>query len=184
MTFYIYMRELFQDIFLIIAAPFSNFIVFWTSLPLLVTWLVLEIYFTIHREEALGWNTSLSNGFILFFTGMDCVKYLITTEKVTYFSTKLLLSILLIFYGLFIVYISFTHKMPPYITFLLASPSLVYYPAILLVIWTHTNITLTKDMLLSAFILYLVVVGFFEFLRTDIGQRLIIERIKITKSEE
>ncbi len=173
-----------KGISLIITAPFSNFVIFWTSLPLLITWLVLEIYFSIHREEALGWNTSLSNGFILFFTGMDCIKYLVATEEIAYFYTKLLLSILLVLYGLFIVFISFTHRMPPYITFLLASPSLVYYPAILLVIWTHTDIMLTKDMLLSAFILYLVVVGFFEFLRTDIGQRLIIERIKIRRSEE
>jgi len=54
----------FKEIFL---APSKDPSIWWLLAPIILFWLITEIYFGRHKQERLGWNTALGNGLSMFW---------------------------------------------------------------------------------------------------------------------
>ena len=139
-----------KAIFVIITAPFSNFKIFWTVLPMLAAWIVLEVYFSRHEDENIGWNTAICNGLMLFWAGLN-ILFSMTTSR--YVFQKFIMMSIIIGYAIFLVYISFTHRYSQKATFRFASTNIVYYFGILGILYAYDVILPTARSILSSVVL-------------------------------
>ncbi len=139
-----------KAILVIVTAPFSNFKIFWTVLPMLIAWIILEVYFTRHENENIGWNTAICNGLMLFWAGLN-ILFSMTTSR--YIFQKFIIMSIIIGYAAFLIYISFTHRYSPKFTFRLASTNIVYYFGILGILYAYNVILPTARSIFSSIIL-------------------------------
>src|SRR3989338_5810465 len=101
--------------------------IWWLLAPIILFLLVIEVYFGRHKKEKLGWNTALGNGLNLFWIVIISLKVLFMEGIALFNAGKLIFVIFLAVYSIFIVFMSFTHKVKDSFAFLLASPTAVYY---------------------------------------------------------
>lgn len=143
----------------IFKSPSNDWSVFWLIAPILLFWLMLEIYFDRHKKEELGWNTALGNGLSLFWVAISCVKFIVG-ENFTFESFWRTFWIFIIFsYSLFIIWISFTHRLKKNIVYLLASPTPIYFLSIMIVLLSYGVLEFSWIILVDLSILYLLILG-------------------------
>ena len=106
-------------------APFHDTSVLWVLAPVILFWIVLVIYFDEHKKEKLGWNTALGNGISMFWITVGLMRYIFETRSFAF--QKLMIVILVLAYALFVAVISFAHTFNAKTTYMLASPTPVYY---------------------------------------------------------
>jgi len=82
-----------KDIFL---APLSDFDVFWTLLPVYVSWIQAEFF--VEREKT-SYANAFTNGFAMIWASANWLKYLIDTPSQAN-DFKLFVSVLFIIYGI------------------------------------------------------------------------------------
>ena len=91
----------FKEIF---SSPFKDITVFWLLAPIILFWLILEIYFGTHKEEKLGWNTALGNGLSIFWVVVISLKSIFENNFALFSLDKLLYIIFIAVYSGVIIY--------------------------------------------------------------------------------
>jgi len=114
----------------------------WISIPLLISLILIELYFGRYSTEELGWNSSLSNSMVLVFVGIDLFRRLLNKNlpHVEFPLTKFIISGAVIIIGLLLLYLSFYHKIPKNLAFALTSVIPVNLTAYLTVVIVYKNI--------------------------------------------
>jgi len=148
----------------IFSAPFKRIEVLWLLVPLLLMWIILEIYFAKYKTEELGWNTALANGISLGWITLEGMRYLFSAQP-TDFWLRFFVNVIILVYAGMIINFSFTHKVNPKIEFLLASPTLVYFLGIFSVLWGFGLLSITIYVLIDIIILFLVILIFIRLLK-------------------
>jgi hypothetical protein len=143
----------------------------WYLAPVFLLWIVLELYFGKYKKEKLGWNTSLGNGISLTWISLESMRFLFQTRP-EYFWYKFGVIFLIMFYAFFIVYLSFTHKLPAKLTYALASPSPIYFLSMVTILWGHGVLIVTWWVLLDLFILYLIIAIIFAIIKKVVPESL------------
>lgn len=90
------------EIFKIIIAPFQSFDVLWTLIPVYIT-LTITLYY--HDEEDKDFPTMITNGFTAMWVSINWLKEVFSTPNIPLLS--LIISTILLFYGLTIVIMGF-----------------------------------------------------------------------------
>ena len=126
----------------------------WQIAPILFLWIVLMFYFSTHKQEQLGWNTSLANGISLFWVIISALQYIFSNGREFFTWSKFILFFLITLYSLFIVYIAFHHLFSARITYVLASYNAIYYFSIISLLYAHDLIYLDIAMLIAIIILF------------------------------
>ena len=144
----------------IVASPFTDFSVWWYLGPILILWFLLEIYFGKYKKEKLGWNTALGNGVSLTWINIEAMRYLFSLQLGDFWLRFLVLAIVMI-YGFFVIYISFTHKFKPAVTYSLAAPTPIYFLSVVVTLWGHGNLTLSLWVLVDLILLFILALLFF-----------------------
>jgi len=111
----------------IFSAPLKDLSILWLLAPLILFWFILEIYFGRYKSEKLGWNTALGYGMSMFWIVIISFKTMFENNFELFSIGKLLFVVFVAAYSIFIIYISFTHKVTEKIFFLFTSPTIVYY---------------------------------------------------------
>lgn len=114
----------FKEIF---SAPLRDLSILWFLTPLVLFWLILEIYFGRYKSEKLGWNSALGYGLSMFWIVIISFKTMFENNFELFSISKLLFVIFVAAYSIFIISISFTHRLKEKIFFLFTSPTIVYY---------------------------------------------------------
>ena len=114
----------FKEIF---SAPLRDLSILWFLAPLVLFWFILEIYFGRYKSEKLGWNTALGYGLSMFWIVIISFKTMFENNFELFSIGKLLFVIFVAAYYVFIIFISFTHRLKEKIFFLFTSPTIVYY---------------------------------------------------------
>lgn len=148
-----------SSIFLILKAPFAKPSIFWQLAPALILWGVMEFYFGYHKREKLGWNTALGNGISLFWIIISCLQYRFSIGDVSFTNPGLLALLVIVIYALFVMFISFEHTFPEKFTYLVSSPSPIYYFSIIALLFAHDLIPVTVEVIGSILILFLLSLG-------------------------
>lgn len=138
---------------------------FWYLGPILLFWFILEIYFSKYKSEELGWNTALGNGLSVFWVITISVKYLFDNHRENFSWMKFIALILILFYAVFIIINSFSHKLHEKLSFLLASPTATYYLSGVAIMWTYGKLEITLFVLIDLIIFYLFVLLLSFFLK-------------------
>jgi len=148
----------------IMASPFKDISIWWYLIPILLLWIVLEVYFGKYKQEKLGWNTALGNGITLTWINIESMRYLFS-EHPEPFWLRFILVLLIMFYGLFVIYISFSHKFSSKATYAFAAPSPIYYLAAITNLWGHGVLDLSFWVAIDLIIMFPILLGFFAILR-------------------
>ena len=101
--------------------PIDNQEMLPTLLPLMAGAVIMELYFGKHKQESLGWNTSVGNAAIWMTTGIS----LLMTE--TGLSQPELYAVYtLIGLGAFVTFMDFFHIWSSTVAFVISSSAMVY----------------------------------------------------------
>ncbi len=169
MAFWPSLSHAFLEVF---AAPFKAQL-WWQLLPLLVLWVVVELYLGFRRGEELGWNTALGNAISLFWMVLAATQPLFHRAPVSPFPyDRFFLLLGIIAYALFLGYASFMHRFSSRVTYAFAAPSVVFFLAFFAVLWGNGALALNRWVLLAVFLLWLFVLGarwFFFWLSARLG---------------
>jgi hypothetical protein len=150
------------DIFINLGGAFLDIIkpmfvdpsLFWYLGPVLLFWLILEVYFSRYKSEELGWNTALGNGLSVFWIITICMKYLFDNKMENFEWAKFIALIIMLLYAVFIIINSFSHRLREHLSFLLASPTATYYLSGVAVLWTYGKLQLTGWVLIDLVLFY------------------------------
>lgn len=160
----------FKEIF---SAPFKDLSVLWLLIPMFSLWLILEIYFELHKSEQLGWNTALGNGVSLCWIIIGLLRELFSKE-LDLLKAGVLIIILL--YGVFVIFISFTHKLSAKITYALASPTLIYFIGSVAVLWAFDLLQINFAVFIDLLILLGLVVGLLQIIKHFMPEELGVDK--------
>ncbi len=149
----------------IFASPFKDISVWWVLAPCLLFWIILEVYFAKHKSETLGWNTALGNGISLTWITVTLMKFLFEGKNINFTWPKFALVFIIMLYGFFISYAAFKHKFSAKTTFLLASPSPIYFLSSVAVLWSYGSLIINIYVVLDLILLYPIVVGILLLIR-------------------
>ena len=141
----------------IFSSPFKDITVLWLLVPIVLFWLILEIYFARYKTEKLGWNTALGNGLSIFWVVVTSLKTMFEDNFALFGWDKLLYLIFIAGYSGFIIYISFTHKIKEKIFFLFTSPTIIYYFLGIMVLWVHGSLSISLWVFIDLILLYMIV---------------------------
>jgi len=144
----------------VLRSMFKDPSVFWFLGPVLLFWLILEIYFSKYKKEELGWNTALGNGLSVFWILIVCIKYLFENHMANFEWQKFIALMVILVYAFFIIINSFSHKLKENVSFLLASPTITYYLSGVAILWTYGELKITIWVLIVLILCYVLVLIF------------------------
>ncbi|MBW2999864.1 hypothetical protein KY339_04275 [Candidatus Woesearchaeota archaeon] len=150
------LNEILLGFWQIIKSPFQDLSVLWLLVPIVVLWFTFEIYFGKHREEKLGWNTALGNGVSFCWVAVSVMKFIFTDMEQNFTWAKFFIILGLLCYGLFIVYISFTHTFSERVTYIFASPTAVYFLSGVGVLWGYGALEISLWVFIDLVIFFLL----------------------------
>lgn len=163
-------QEAFREIF---EAAIIEPSIWWLIAPLIILWVVLEIYLGKHPKEKLGWNTLLANGISLCWITIESIRFLFSEPTLTSFNERFIILLAILVYGVFVIIGSFLHRLPIKVMSFLAGPSLVYFLAIITILWGHGLLIITGWVLLALFIIFVILAGTFAVLKIMLSQDII-----------
>ncbi|MCK5062588.1 MAG: hypothetical protein KAJ20_02165 [Candidatus Aenigmarchaeota archaeon] len=156
---------LFAQIYSLVSAPLSNSDLLWAVYPLIITTVVVELYFGAHKEERLGWNSATANGLVLVWVGVSTIRTLMNSGG---FDLNLLTSQVagaIVGLGALLVFVSFFHILPKDIAFFVSSAIVVHFLAYLGLIFVYTDIVFNGITFYAAFLIFIVLVVFFSLVK-------------------
>ena len=144
--------------------------IWWFLTPIFILWIVMEIYFGQYKKERLGWNTILANGITFSWINIASfrVLFLENSESID-FTLRIILLALFFLYGMFIIYIAFTHKLPQKIGSWLAGPTTIYSFSTVSILWGQGILEINKWILIDFIILYFVIHLIFWLIKKKLG---------------
>jgi hypothetical protein len=148
----------------IFSSIFREFGVLWLLIPLFILWLVLEIYFDIHKGESLGWNTALGNGITLFWITADVMRSLFERNPSDFWMRFIITGVVLL-YAILIIYLSFTHKISEKWDYPISSPTPIYYIAGVTILWGYGVLEVNKFVAIDLVILFVAILIIKQILR-------------------
>jgi len=145
--------------------------IWWFLAPVFILWIVMEIYFGEYKKEKLGWNSILANGISLSWINIASfrVLFLENASSVTDFYLRLLILVILFLYGIFVIYIAFTHKLSHNIGSWLAGPTTVYFLSTMSVLWGQGHLEINQWILIDFIILYIIIYFIFYLIKKKLG---------------
>jgi hypothetical protein len=131
--------------------------IWWVLAPVFLIWTIVEIYFGMYKKEELGWNTSLAHGITLMWISVDSIRHTFNTE-VSHFWVRFIVTLCFLLYGLFLIYVCFKHRFSEKVTFHIASPNLIFFLAISVILFTYGELTLSIFVILDLVIIFILVI--------------------------
>lgn len=138
----------------------------WQIAPLLLLWILLEIYFGRYHKEKLGWNTALGNGISMIWIVLSALQFTFSNQESLRVTWPLFVSLFLLGgYALLIITVSFKHSLKSKWAYLIASPSPVYYFSIISLMIAHQVIKLSLISIIAILVIFVFSTILFFILR-------------------
>ena len=143
--------------------------IWWVLAPVFLIWIIVELYFGIYKKEALGWNTALANGITLMWICVDSLRHTFSTE-VSHFWLRFIVTLGFLLFGLFLIYVCFKHRFSERFTFHIASPNLIFFLALSVVLFTYGELSLSWYIILDLIIIFIFIVLIITLIKRLIPQ--------------
>ncbi len=143
----------------------------WILLPLLLTLLLIELYFGRYKREELGWNSALGNSLVLFFVGMNLFSWL-QRNDLLYFAVfgetalaKSIIAAVVTLESILLIALNFFHATPKKIAFSLSSVLLLNFIGVISIILVYSPIDMGILTLLASVVLFVLLCFFVKSLQ-------------------
>lgn len=144
--------------------------IWWFLAPVFVLWIIMEIYLGEYKREKLGWNSILANGISFSWINIASFRVLfLENSSAIDFNLRTIILTCFFLYGLFIVYIAFTHKIPRKIGSWLAGPTTIYFFSTVSILWGQGVLEINKLVLIDFIILYFIISFIFWLIKKKLG---------------
>lgn len=132
-----------------VEVPIENQQMLPTLLPLIAGGAIMEFYFGKHKQESLGWNTSVANAAIWMTTGVTMLITETGLSKPEMYAVYALIGL-----GAFVTFMDFFHIWPSTVAFIVSSSAMVYTLAYTLVVVIKSNFPMTQTTIKSAAVFF------------------------------
>ncbi|MBT3720039.1 hypothetical protein HN789_03035 [archaeon] len=143
-------------------APLNHPEMFWILLPLVITVILMELYFGRYPREDPGYHTALENSVFLLFVAVDLVRFLISNES-TVDAIKIYLVGVIIAYAICLSLLDFFHKLPRNLAFKTSSKFLISYTAYIGIVLVYSDILSDLSHLSIIALVFSIIILFFMF---------------------
>lgn len=144
--------------------------IWWFLAPVFILWIVMEVYFGQYKKERLGWNSILANGISFSWINIASFRVLFLENSVaTDFTLRVTILALFFIYGISIIFVAFTHKLPRRTGSWLAGPTTIYFLSTISVLWGQGVLEINKWILIDFIILYFVIYLIFWLIKRRLG---------------
>ncbi len=150
------MNLILQRLWEVMSIPFTDFSMLWEVLPLVITIIIMEMYFGRYKKEQIGWNSALSNSLVLIYIGSNLLHYLFLTNEITYANGYTFIALVVILAGLLLALLDFYHILPKTLTFGISSVLPINFLAYLAIVFVHGHLILDLNTLFASLILFLI----------------------------
>lgn len=153
------LSERFADLIL---APANFREVLWMGIPLLVTIVLIELYFGRYTGEELGWESAFGNSLVLIFVCLDMARFLYNEAgfgAFLYINSKIALIIAVFIEGIILSLVAFYRILPENIAFKFSSAFPMNFIAYISLLLVYTDIPFDIYTILSAFGILAILVG-------------------------
>jgi hypothetical protein len=120
MTFSIFLSSSLDRAAFIIKQIIDNKDLLWILAPIIVSLILMELYFGRYEREELGWNTAFGNSLILIFVSANLVNHMRSFD-LWGDPIKLGVLITLVSVGIFLTFIDYFHALPESWAFAISS---------------------------------------------------------------
>lgn len=159
------MNIILERVIEIISAPILNPIMFWELIPLIITMIIMELYFGRYKNEDTGWASTVSNSLILFFVGSNLLHYLFLIEIFDINTLRSQLAIGVILLGLIFAIFDFFHILPKTIAFEISSVLPIHTIALISIVLVHTEIILDTTTMQASILIFTTILILFRILQ-------------------
>ncbi len=155
----------------VVTVPFNEPGVFWIVIPLIISMVLMQLYFGRHREEELGWNTAFGNSIALIFVSMNLLQFLYnkfgwaTFDLINPPSYKIWLVIGIGTISLVQLIINYFHAIPKRIAFFINSSIPTNMTAYIAIVLVYTQIPLDWATFIASIALLILLIYVFKFVR-------------------
>jgi len=149
-------QEVFNKTEFFLRVPLDNQEMLPTLLPLMAGAILMELYFGKHKQESLGWNTSVGNAAIWMTTGITLLMTETSLSQPELQATHALIAL-----GAVVTFMDFFHIWSASVAFIISSSAMVYTLAYTLVVVIKSSMVVNQTTLKAAALFFLLVnVGF------------------------
>ena len=158
----VFWQQVLMDLRILLEAPLLVPEMWWIVIPLIAILLIMTFYFGKYICERLGWNSALSNSIVLIFVGWDLLRtmyhysYPPSIWNFSFHPILVLIIFAIMFEGILLAKLAFTHGVRSKYMFFFASPLPVNIQAYIVTILVYLQVRPTLSILFAALILFVV----------------------------
>ena len=136
--------------------------VLFISLPLILTAIIMTIYFERYSRERPGWNSYVAGSLVLVFVSLDLLRYIFLINSagaINYldYTSKSIASLFLLLIGLIILRFNFEHILPEKLADHISTPITTNLLAYIVVLFVHTKIENSLSLWISLIIIFILI---------------------------
>lgn len=164
------MEQIIDGFKLISESLFKDPSIWWFLTPVFILWIVMEVYLGQYKKEKMGWNSILANGISFSWINIASFQVLfLQNSGAVNFGLRTVILAIFFLYGVFIIYIAFTHKIPQRTGSWLAGPTTIYFLSVISILWGQGVLEINKIVLIDFIILYLIIYLGFWLIKKRLG---------------
>ncbi len=134
----------------LLLAPVQYSEMLWIAIPLVLTLVLTELYFSRYKAEALGWNSAYGNALVLVFVAVDIFRYLYNHALLETMSLKLAVAIALTMLAIILTVCNFLHLLPENVAYGLSAKLPMNFLAYLALLLVYSEVPIDWLTLLAA----------------------------------
>jgi len=172
--------DLFARFMEIVLAPYNHNDMLWIITPMLITIVMMELYFGRYRKEELGWNSAVANSMVLIFVSVDVLRRMYGDDGFISFITqelfasidmpvKTVIALSLMLYGVLLLFFNFFHIFPKKFAFFISSSLPVNFIAYMVIVIIYSDLPILETdgylTLIASFVFLSILYVFFTFIQ-------------------
>lgn len=178
--------EIFNNAFQLLKITISTEVL-WIIFPLILSTIVMLIYFERYRDENPGWNTYVANSLVLLFVSLYLFKHIYEINNlgiINYinYPDKFFLSAFILVFGIVLLFMNFKHFLPEKIAKHTSSPLTINILAYVLIARVYSNIKCSLTLFISMLLLFLLLIIILNLIKIPIQK--LFEKLKKMKEQE
>ena len=163
----IFLPQLYHKFLDVLFAPFYYPDMIWIIIPLVISVLLMELYFGRYPREEMGYHMALENTVFLLFVSVDLIRKLML-EHQGISSVKIFFVGVILLYSIGLAILDFFHKLSRNIAFKISSKTLVGFTAYtsIIIVYSEILIDITPiSIITSIFSILILFVVFHTIIR-------------------
>jgi len=153
----------------LVKAPYLNTEMLWIALPLLITLVIVELYFGRYRGERLGWNTALTNTLVLIFVSLNLLQRIFKENNGNWVdmlsSSSFIIALVILVLGIILFFVDFFHVVPKSLAFIFSAHLPINITAYTAIVLVYNKLPLDINTILAWVMLMVVLGGIFFFIK-------------------